>query len=414
MFVVSQTNDLMSFQFNTIFAARMVKSSPYFHLLLFIYLISCSTGKKKENSSEPKHADQIVDSVNYLPDFPEPSKDFVVATRAFASKFYRQYINYDRFSGTFLVAKNGRVIFERTTGYFNLRERRKLSAYDPVHVASISKVATAVEILRLCDKGKIDLDADVRTYLPDLPYEGVTVRMLLNHRSGIPYYGYFTFTTWKLGVTLKNQDILNLMKKHRFRRYFPPNKKFQYCNTNYALLALIAEKVTGKRFPELMKEDMFIPLGMNNSFIMDHRVNSDTVCQSYDSRYYRERFNYLDAIYGDKNMYTTARDLLKLDRAMYSDDFLSDSLKKQMFAGYSFERRKKLNYGLGMRMYLFPDKKPFYFHTGWWHGNTGCYATLRTDTLCVIAIANKYTHSVYSVRNLTPYFGNYPSDFRFE
>jgi CubicO group peptidase (beta-lactamase class C family) len=355
-----------------------------------------------------------ISSPNYFPDFPPLTKDYIVATRAFANRFYLDQINKDQYSGSFLVAKNGKIIYERTSGYFNRKDKRKLNADDPIHVASISKVATAIQVLRYCDRGMIDLDADVREYLPDLPYSGVTVRMLLNHRSGLPYYGYFTFATWQLGKTMKNKDVLALMKKHRFKTYFPPNKKFSYCNTNYVLLALIAEKVSGRKFPELMKEEIFKPLGMDHTFIMDHTVDQSEVCQSYNSKNQLQKFNYLDAIYGDKNMYTTARDLLKLDKATYSNEFLSDSLKQQMFRGYSFEKRGIVNYGLGIRMYIQPKKEPFYFHTGWWHGNTGCYATLRSDTLCIIAIANKYTHTVYKVRNLTPYFGDYPADFKFE
>ena len=75
-------------------------------------------------------------------------------------------------------------------------------------VASISKVATSLAVLRLCDRKLIDLDKDVREYLREFPYEGITVRMLLTHRSGIQYYGYFTFKTWNLGITLKNKDVL--------------------------------------------------------------------------------------------------------------------------------------------------------------------------------------------------------------
>jgi CubicO group peptidase (beta-lactamase class C family) len=398
---------------NVIFAPKMKFLSLYICLITVFFLFSCS-GKPKQKKAAYIRTEDSLQKPNYFPEFPELTKDYFVATRAFANRFYKDQINKDQFSGTFLVAKNGKIIYERTSGFYNRSEKRKLNSEDPIHVASISKVATAIQILRYCDRGLIDLDADVRTYLPELPYQGVTVRMLLNHRSGLPYYGYFTFTTWHLGTTMKNQDVLDLMKKHRFRKYFPPGKKFAYCNTNYVLLALIAEKVSGKKFPVLMKEEIFDPLGMENTFIMDHQTNNKDVCQSYNSKNQLQKFNYLDAIYGDKNMYTTARDLLKLDRATYSNEFLSDSLKEQMFKGYSFEKRGIVNYGLGMRMYIQPKKEPFYFHTGWWHGNTGCYATLRSDTLCVIAIANKYTHTVYKVRNLTPYFGNYPADFTFE
>lgn len=383
----------------------------YWVFFSLLCLLACRGGKGEVTKYEEP---EFKDTINYFPEFPELTKDYIIATRASASRFYRSYIKEDRFSGTFLVAKNGRIIYERTTGFFNHEKKIKLSREHPIHVASISKVATAIQILRLCDEGLIDLEADVRTYLPDLPYHGITVRMLLNHRSGLPYYGYFSYSTWDTKKKLTNSDILQLLKKHKFRLAFDPGKKFTYCNTNYVLLALIAEKVTGVEFPKLMKERIFDPLGMSNTFIMDQRINTDTVSQSYNSKYKLQRFTFLDAVYGDKNMYTTARDLLKLDKATYSHKFLSDSLRKQMFRGYSYERRGKINYGLGIRIFEFPGQESYYFHTGWWHGNTGCYATLRSDTMCVIAISNKYTHTVYRIRNMAPNFGKFPGNLEFE
>jgi hypothetical protein len=163
-----------------------------------------------------------------------------------------------------------------------------------------------------------------------------------------------------------------------------------------------------------MEELVFYPLKMKNSFILDHTINTDTISQSYNSKWELQAFNYLDAVHGDKNLYTTARDLLKMDNATYSTLFLSDSLRKQMLTGYSYKKTSKGNYGLGIRLVQVPTKEIYYFHTGWWHGSTGCYATLRADSTCIIAISNKYTRSVYRIKNLAPYFGDYPFEFLYE
>ncbi|MES2800604.1 MAG: serine hydrolase domain-containing protein [Bacteroidota bacterium] len=389
---------------------------PLFYISLCCFLVfSCQENKVPTPVFQSSQV--FPDSNQFAPQFPVISHDFRVASKAYANKFYRERIFHHGYSGTFLVAKNGQVIFERTTGYFNKKQKQKLKSNDPIHVASISKVATAIQILRLCDRGLIDLNADVRIYLKDFPYKDITVKMLLNHRSGLPYYGYFSDNSsiWNRKKLLTNRDVLKLIKKHQFKPYFPPNKKFSYCNTNYVMLALIAEEILQKPFPQIMREEFFNPLGMSNSFIADTSTNFKNVCQSYRQSGASFKFNFLDGIYGDKNMYTTARDLLKMDVASYNSNFLSDSIKALMFKGYSFEKRKgAVNYGLGIRMYLFKGKKPFYYHTGWWHGNSACYASLRTDTLCVIALSNQFTKSVYQVRNMTPYFGNYPSDFSYE
>jgi CubicO group peptidase (beta-lactamase class C family) len=377
---------------------------------ILIFLTACSQG----NTTIEQEINEKADSLKLFPEFNQLSKGYVKTKKKVSARFFKEHIGGDAFSGMFLVAKNGVIIFERTSGFRDRKNKERLTADSPIHVASISKVATALAILRLCDQGKIGLDEDIRTYLPGLPYEGVTVRMLLNHRSGIPYYGYFTFRTWHLGTTLSNRDILKLIKKHRFPMNFKPNKKFAYCNTNYALLALIAENVSGVEFPELMKQLIFDPLGMNHSFIANANTDFKTISPSYDSRWREQEFNYLDAVYGDKNLYTTARDLLKMDMATYSPHFVSDSLKTEMFRGYSYEKRGKANYGLGIRMSEEKDKETYFFHTGWWHGSTGCYTTLRADTTCIIAISNKYTRSVYLTKSLAPHFGNYPYGFVFE
>jgi CubicO group peptidase (beta-lactamase class C family) len=198
------------------------------------------------------------------------------------------------------------------------------------------------------------------------------------------------------------------LNQYKMPLYFPPNSQFSYCNTNYALLALIAERVTSKKFPRIAQETIFEPLGMTDSFINDGRQNSDTIARSYDSRNQLEPFTNLDGIYGDKNLYTTARDLLKLDKATYSSDFLSSSIRKEIFRGYSYERKGKSNYGLGFRMREDKGKSTLFFHTGWWHGNTGCYASMRQDTICMIIISNHYTKKVFGINRLSTLFGNYP------
>ena len=84
----------------------------------------------------------------------------------------------------FLVAKNGEIIYERYQGFANEETDMRFNAETPVHVASISKTITSIAVLRLVDQRKIQLDKDIRHYLPQIPYKGITVRMLLNHRSG--------------------------------------------------------------------------------------------------------------------------------------------------------------------------------------------------------------------------------------
>ncbi|TSJ44842.1 serine hydrolase domain-containing protein [Fluviicola chungangensis] len=369
----------------------------------FFLLFGCQT----EGKLTKKITAETVSDAFHFPKFNPVPKSFVPHYYDSISNFYRERIAQD-FNGMFLVAKNGEIVYERYKGLANHQFKQRIDKHTPLHVASISKVVTAIVICKLADSNLVILDKDIRSYLPEIMYSGITVRMLLNHRSGIPYYGYFPYSIWPATKTLTNQKIVQLLNTYKMPLYFPPNTQFSYCNTNYVLLALIAERITRKKFPALAKELVFEPLKMTDSFINDGSQNSDSIARSYDSRNRLEPFTNLDGVYGDKNLYTTARDLLKLDKATYSNVFLSDSIKKEMFRGYSYEHKGKSNYGLGYRMREDGGKSTLFFHTGWWHGNTGCYASLRKDTICMVIISNHYTKKVFGINRLSTLFGNYP------
>jgi hypothetical protein len=119
-------------------------------------------------------------------------------------------------------------------------------------------------------------------------------------------------------------------------------------------------------------------------------------------------FDFLDNVYGDKNIYSTPRDLLKFDMATYSKKFLNPNLYKQVFQGYSYEHKGVKNYGLGIRMHEWETGEKLFYHNGWWHGNTSSYVTLKKDTVAIIALSNKFSYKPYKVWKLAPLFGKYP------
>jgi CubicO group peptidase (beta-lactamase class C family) len=375
----------------------------FYSICLLLLCFSCDETKRKLIKSKEKTPPSLFNPV---------PKDFKANNQFFIDSFYDNCLNEKEFNGSFLIAKNGEIIYEKYAGFNHLNKKRRNKEQTPVHLASISKIFTAVAILKFVEKSKLNLDVDIRLYLPEFPYDGISIRMLLNHRSGVPYYGYFTYKTWNQDSILRNKDILKLLIKHRFPLYFESNSKFSYCNTNYSLLALILERISKQKFPQLMKELIFDPIGMKNSFILDFdSVDLNDLPQSYDVRMRPEEFTFLDAIYGDKNMYSTPRDLFLFDKILYDTLFLSKAMQKEMFQGYSYEKEGKKNYGLGWRMIEESGKKTYLFHTGWWHGNTGCFAHLDKDTVCIIALSNKFNRSVFKIHELTNLLGNYPFDY---
>src|SRR5690606_22851057 len=121
-------------------------------------------------------------------------------------------------------------------------------------------------------------------------------------------------------------------------------------------------------------------------------------------------FDFLDGTYGDKNIYSTPRDLMKFDMARYSPNHLNPKLKKKVYVGYSYEHKGEKNYGLGIRIIESVTGQHFYFHNGWWNGNTASYVNLRKEQVMIIALTNKYSTKPYNVRLLATLFGDYPFD----
>lgn len=389
-----------------------MRISRYIPILSLLLFLSCNKEKSGKNGNDTN--DTVLLADKYEVSFPKLTPKFTSENKTFVENFYNKHYNTKDFSGGFLVAKNGQIIYENYSGYAYKEKDDKITADKPIHIASVSKMLTAVCVLKLADEGDIKLDKSVKTYLPTFPHEETSVRMLLNHRSGLRNYAYFTDDkgVWDKHKTLTNQDVLDLLATKPIGLESKPGTRFGYCNTNYALLALIIEKVTGKKYAEVMKEMIFEPLGMKNTFVFDNLEKKDEVSQSYKNNYLRLAFEFLDQVYGDKNIYSTPRDLLKFETATYSDEFLSKKMKAEMFKGYSYETKGQRNYGLGIRMMEFETGQKYFFHNGWWHGNTSSLVTLRKENVTIISLSNKYTHKTYQTKKLAPHFGDYPFKFK--
>ncbi|MCR5862466.1 beta-lactamase family protein [Flavobacterium sp. J372] len=379
---------------------RFTRYIPY--ILSPLLLLSCK--------NEGRHlADNLSGNNDSVTQFNTVSEAYKTSKHNSVDNFYKKLWPKDDLSGGMLVAKNGEIIYETYGGFSNRSKKEEITENTPIHIASVSKVLTAALVLKLIDKDKLSLDQKVNTILPTFPYDGITIKMLLNHRSGLPNYAYFADDRkiWNRTM-LTNQDVLNLLAKHKFGLYFRPDKKFGYCNTNFAILALIIEKATEMNYRDAMQKFIFSPIGMKNTYVFDYKKHKATASQSYKGNNVLYGFDFLDDVYGDKNIYSTPRDLLKFDLATYSDDFLSPDLVKQVFKGYSYENKGVKNYGLGIRLHEWETGEKVFYHNGWWHGNTSSYVTLKQDTVTMIALSNRFSYKPYKIWKMSPLFGTYP------
>ncbi len=393
---------------------KFIKKANILQLILLILVFgSCKKetfAKSIRSLSENVSKETLPKMVPANSEEPKLSIEYINSKKRAIEAFYKKNWPNNSLNGGFLVAKNGQIIYEKYEGFSNLRNKTLMTADSPLHLASVSKVITATAVLKLINAGKINLDQKVNTILKSFPYPEVTIKMLLNHRSGMRNYSYFTDKKeiWDRHKILTNQDILTLLATKNIGLESKTNTRFAYCNTNYAILALIIEKTTGLKYKEAMRQIVFEPLGMKNTFVMDYDKDRKNVAPSYKGNRVEIGMDYLDAIYGDKNIYSTPRDLLKFDRARNASTFLEPELLELVYKGYSNEHKGQKNYGLGIRMVQWETGQTLYYHNGWWHGNTSSYVPLKKEGVTLIALSNKFSRSPYNIRKLSALFGDYP------
>lgn len=387
--------------------------SLFFLLLITFILFSCKKESSKEEQVKttlPNFGNVDLDDVFKRKDSKLENKDSIVSV---LDRYYKNVWEKGDLWGGFLVAKGDEILYEGYRGFAQGNDQEPINDTIALHVASISKTVTAMATLKLVEAGKIKLDDPLTKYFPKFPYPKVTVFTLLTQRSGLPKYEYVIEKIKPAPPELSkkfltNQDILNLLIQYKPELARATDSGFMYCNTNYALLALLIEKVTEKTFPEAMKQMVFRPLKMKHSYIFQEKDTLTAAKSFYQKGPRVYPYDRLDVIYGDKNVYTTPRDLLNFSKALYSKDFLPSHLKEMIFEPYSNERPGINNYGLGFRMKVFDNGEKLTYHNGWWHGTNSVFAHLIKSQVTIIAIGNKYSSRVYTALALSGLFENFP------
>jgi CubicO group peptidase (beta-lactamase class C family) len=264
-------------------------------------------------------------------------------------------------------------------------------------------------VLKLWEQGRLSLDDSLQKFFPAFPIHGINLRMLLSHRSGLPNYVYLMDTMYRrLKRYATNDDVLTFFAERKPRMALRTNARYEYCNTNFALLASVVEKVTGQPFPRYMHDSLFVPLGMKHTFVFSV---ADT--GRYKPSFMNSRrlfpLDVMDCTYGDKNVYSTVRDLLLWDKALYENRFVKQATFDTAVVPRSNEKKTMHNYGYGW--HLFMDKTDtIVFHNGWWHGNNNAFVRLVEDTATVIVLSNTFNRRVYQAKKFAVAFRHYKND----
>lgn len=362
-------------------------------LATVIFLYACGSVTAPEAVTE--------DSLEYYPPTPQKiSKSEFRELFRTAKDFYDTTLLRTGFNGGFLVAKGGNIVFEAYNGMARLNTTDTIKPNTPFHIASTSKTFTSAAVLYLVDKKLLSLDDSIQKFFPGFPYKNISVKTLLSQRSGLPnYMNAMEEAGWDRKKIASNNDVLQFFMTGEPKLYYPSGTRFNYSNTNFVLLALIIEKISGKSYASFLKEIFFTPLQMNDTYVYTH-ADSARATPSYRWNGAMEGYTWMDETVGDKNIYSTPRDLLKWDQALYSHQILSAAMKDSAFKPYSFEKPGIHNYGLGWRMYTLPQNKTIVYHNGWWHGNNSCFYRVTSDSLTIIVLGNKMNQNIYRVKPL--------------
>lgn len=330
---------------------------------------------------------------------PKETKDPLIAS---IDSVMSSAVDTARFNGNVLVARNGEVVYQKCFGAANFYTNEMLNDSSVFELASVSKAFTAMAIMMLKERGKLSYEDDVRKYIPELPYEGMTIRHFLTHTSGIGEYEELVVkTTVDPKDIATNDDIISVFAKQKPPVLFKPGEKWQYSNTAYAMLATIVQRVSGKSFGEFLSENIFVPLDMRHSRIYKTR-RSGEVLPNYAYGFIYSNSKYalpdslpdyhyvytLDGIEGDGVVNSTTGDLFKWNKALYTDKLVSKATLDEAFTPGHLNSDSVHGYGFGWFIENDPRLGKIVRHTGSWPGYRNLIMRFVDRGDCIIVLTN--------------------------
>lgn len=275
-------------------------------------------------------------------------------------------------NGSILYADKGGIVYQNSTGYKSLRNKKLITKKSLFELASVSKQFTAAAILLLAYHDSLDINDKITDYLPTLPYKNVTIKNLLTHTSGLPeYLDYEKY--FRSDTPFTNQMLVDYLSYKIPKVTVTPNIRFKYVNTNYALLASIVEAVTGQKFIEYVRANLFIPAGMNNTYFYPElsKLKNIDKCTGHLGNGAAVDDNILNSVLGDKSLYSTADELYKWYKAYYIDY----KIIPKKWVDLAITPHNKIRgvypselYGYGLRLEESTQNGKLVYHGGLWRG----------------------------------------------
>jgi len=295
----------------------------------------------------------------------------------------------NQFNGSLLIVEKGTIMLNKGYGYRDL-EKQNLNDNNTIfELASCSKQFTAAAIVLLKRQGKLNYEDKLSKYIPELSFwSDVTIYDMLRHTSGLPDYVFDMPPSWDKTKIATNEDLIQFYVKRKDTLEFKPRSKHSYNNTNYALLASIIERLTGKTYARFLDENIFKPLKMKNTFVYSRRLsplklknyatgyvwatNSFNRVTSENPLYSNNTMVYnLDGIVGGAKVNSTTEDIYKWLMALKNNTLFTKEEFAVMTEVTKTSAGKNIPYGFGLDISK-GDNKFAFGHTGSWDG----YASL--------------------------------------
>ena len=308
------------------------------------------------------------------------------------------------FNGNVLVSKNGVIVYQGSFGYSNFDSKERLNDSSLFELASVSKQFTAMAIMILKERGLLSYDDNVKKFIPELPYEGMTIRHFLTHTSGIPDYMDEFDKGWDPKKIAFNDDMIKLLAKNKPPVLFKPGEKWEYSNTAYALLASIIERVSKKSYSEFLAESIFHPLHLKRTRVYNTRRSSTELIPNYAYGYVYsdslKRFILpdslkayhvvytLDGIVGDGTVNSTTGDLYTWDQSLYTEKLVKKNTLDEAFTPARLNDGAIHQYGFGWGIAKDSVAGKFVHHGGGWPGYSTYIRRYIDRKDCIIILSN--------------------------
>lgn len=294
------------------------------------------------------------------------------------------------------VYRSGQLIFAKGYGLADLGTGAPITPATLFNVASLSKQFTAFAIALLVREGRLSLDDEVQAHVPELPRFAVpmTIRHLVHHTSGLRDYGsMLELTGWRYDQRLSREQVLSLFRRQR-QLNFMPGERHEYNSSNYVLLALIIERVSGQSLAAFTRQRIFGPLGMSRTIYRDDPASPRPVRATNYTRGDNGQWNVnhvWDKGYGAGAVavHTSLEDLAGWDRNFLSPTVGDESLIRMVTTGTRLSSGKTLDYGFGVYLNAYRGLKAV-SHAGQ-GGGTFYYMQLPEKQLSVATLCNRYS-----------------------